>query len=373
MKPVVLLLGLAACDGVGLPSGNDTAEPVDLGPGLTFESVAAQTNDNGRFRYEFEVPPGTASFQVTTFNDEYVLYEELVAPDGTVVLDWQDWISEPHSLTWAIFGGEDVTALDWPIRASDGPLEPGTWTAVVAVVNPNTFSYLPQQPLDVRLALKKDPDLGTGRIGVQIVYADGIDKDPAVVTAIEAAVERWRIVWGDIGLELAEHYETSRIDPDLDFAFSGDPSVENVAGRKADGELQLIVGESVGNDDYTYGVAAAIPGTIEVSPRTFVVLSWLTHAGPDATFDADEIRLMGETMAHEVGHYTGLFHPVEFEYERWDALDDTVDCETARTCEDELGKNLMFPYSLCDFERCFPQNELTGEQAAVVHNFVGAL
>lgn len=367
-----LLLGLGGC-GLFDDVPVDTGEDVDLGPSLSFQTSSGKTNENGRLRVKFQVPPGTASFQVTSTTEEYVLYEELVRPDGSKALDWLDWVSSPYFVTAAFYGAEGVSAIDWPVRDIDGPIEAGEWTAVLAVVDPNSFRYLSNIPVDVSTAFKKDPDLSTGRIGVQIVYADGVDADPAIVTAVEEAVERWRTVWGEVGLELVEHYESSKIDPDLPFAFSSDPSVENVANRKAEGELQLIVGERVGDDAYIYGVAAAIPGTIEVSPRTFVVLSWLTHSGIDGVFDNDEIRLMGETMAHEVGHYTGLFHPVETTYDTWDALDDTPDCGSASNCEDQLGKNLMFPYSLCNFDRCFPQNELSIQQASVVQQFVGAL
>jgi hypothetical protein len=362
---------LLAC--TGAPSRNpDGKDTEDLGPGVTLDRRSAETNDNGRLRVEVDVPQGATSLQITGQSAQYVGFEELIAPDGETVLYWEDWYNSRYSLTYAIYGFDRVTALSWPPRDVDRPLEPGTWTAWISVTDRN-FIYQPGEAVDLTIATKRDDDFTEGKVGVQIVYADGVKRDEAVVAAVEQAVERWRAVWAGIGIELDEYYTTSDLDAQLGFTYVGDAEVEDLAQEKGEGHLQLIVGESVGNEEYTLGVSAGIPGTIDATPNTFVVLSWLAHAGPNASFDDEEIRLMGETMAHETGHYTGLFHPVETGYEYWDALDDTPDCDSFRSCEDELGKNLMFPYSLCDFEGCVAQGQLSDQQSAVVQQFVGSL
>jgi hypothetical protein len=137
--------------------------------------------------------------------------------------------------------------------------------------------------------------------------------------------------------------------------------------------LQVIVGEQIRNERGTYGVSAGVPGTTLQTRHSYVVLSWLAHSGIDATFDADEIELMGETMAHEVGHYMGLFHVVEGGYSAWDALDDTVDCTRPRDCEDALGTNLMYPYSICSQSGCVNADQMTLDQVAVKQRYMGAL
>jgi len=208
---------------------------------------------------------------------------------------------------------------------------------------------------------------------VKIVYADGVDDDPAVVEAVEGAVERWREVWAMYDLTLDESYVSSDLDPDLDFAYSGTNELLPVASLKDDGELLLVIGDRVQGESQTLGVAGGIPGTIEATANTYVVVSWLAHAGPNATFDDDEIRLMGETMAHETGHYQGLFHPVESSYKYWDALPDTPQCLAAAPCESQLGANLMFPYSICDVNDCLATDQLTADQQAVVQRYVGSL
>lgn len=362
---------LVGCVGTGPgPIGGDDD---DAGDALETDAFSTDTNSRGKYTVELDVDDDVSAFQVTGISAEWVGLEELYDPDGDLVLYWEDWYWSDYSLTDALYGYTKTTAFDWPIRKEDGPLASGTWTMVWSVVDDRGY-YVANEPVDVFTAVKRDDDFKAGRVGVQIVYADGIDADPDVVAAVEEAVERWREVWVMYGLELDEHYVSSDIDPNLSFAYGeGDAEVESVAGDKAPGELQVVIGEQVRNSNSTYGVSAGIPGTIEATGSTFVVISWLVHAGFNAEFDADEKRLMGETMAHEVGHYTGLYHPVESSYEYWDALEDTPVCTGARDCEDALGTNVMFPYSICGGGSCLATDQLTTDQVGVVQRYAAAL
>ncbi|MEQ1567191.1 MAG: hypothetical protein ABMA64_16240 [Myxococcota bacterium] len=349
--------------------GDDDAPPQML----ESWSFTDRTSSAGTWEVRVDVPPDVTHFQVTARADGYVSMERLYDPDGVRVLRWQDWYWSPYSLTSAVFGFSRTTAFDWPVRDSDGPLEPGEWRMVWSVVDDDGY-YVPNAPVDGWVALKRDDDAGEAQVSVRIVYADGVDADPAVVDAVEQAVERWREIWAMYGLSLDERYESSALDPHLPWTFTADdPAVEAVAEDKDPRELQLIVGEQVRQSNSLYGVAASIPGTIQATTATYVVLSWLTHAGVNAAFDEDEIRLMGETMAHEVGHYQGLFHPVEGGYEYWDALDDTVECLGPAACEDALGTNLMYPYSICGGGSCLATDQLTPDQVGVLQGYVGSL
>ena len=91
----------------------------------------------------------------------------------------------------------------------------------------------------------------------------------------------------------------------------------------------------------------------------------------DGTFDDEDIRIFGETMAHEVNHYLGLFHPVEVDFARWDALGDTPNCSDESNCHEVLAENLMFPYPICSLTSCLPQETLTEQQKGVLHRYVG--
>jgi hypothetical protein len=377
----VVWIALAACTGPagqGGPDGVTDSGGPGPGPGgkpdtrLDRDHWSDRTNGSGRLKIELDVPEDVVSFQITGDSDLFVSFDTIVDPKGKTVFDYQDWATSSESLTLAFVPQRRTTALDWPVRGKDGPLKPGVWEIWLATTN-SSYYYIPNIDVDLVTELKYDADPTSGDVNVQIVFADGVDRNQEVVDAVEEATERWAEVWAKAGLTLHHTYTTSDLDPEFSFVYSGSDDVTRVAKEKSNGDLQLIVGEVIANDDYIFGLSAGIPGTVEATPNSFVLLSWLAHAGRDGEFDNDEIRLMGETMAHECGHYTGLFHPVEFGYDAWDALEDTEQCTRLSDCIDQLGSNLMFPAPICDFTSCDPQGAVTDEQAEVMNQYVGAL
>ena len=82
---------------------------------------------------------------------------------------------------------------------------------------------------------------------------------------------------------------------------------------------------------------------------------------------------MAETMAHEVGHYLGLFHPVEFDlntglFVEGDVHGDTGTCTTFAQCSaNGTDQLLMFPTALPSVT----QQTISGEQSASMHRWVG--
>jgi hypothetical protein len=103
-----------------------------------------------------------------------------------------------------------------------------------------------------------------------------------------------------------------------------------------------------------------------------VLVSWLKHAGPDGIFEDLDIETFGETLAHEVGHFLGLYHPVGQYFDQWDALEDTPQCTNRATCEAELGANVMFPYVVCAGDAaCIRQEDLTEDQVGVLVRYAG--
>ena len=142
----------------------------------------------------------------------------------------------------------------------------------------------------------------------------------------------------------------------------------------ADGQqVTILVSETIdGSLDY-YGIAGGIPGTLSRTDNALIVVSWLANAGGDGAFSEADVQLFGETLAHEVGHYMGLFHPVELTYDFWDALSDTEVCDSQNECESAMRDNLMFPYPVCDWTECVAQEVMTDQQVGVKHRYTGTL
>lgn len=362
MRSLFLLLAVTGCE--------DTSK--GGGDGISSSSTSVTSDSDGLAAIPVDVSGRDEAFLVTAESSKYLVVESIVDPGGHEVLNWEDWYDGGQNLTGAIFLQAQDVVVNWPVREEDGGLSKGTWTVNLATITSQGY-YSPNASVDAVMQVKADGDLEEGKVKARVVYAQGVSDDADVVAGTEAAVERWKEIWGDYGMELKVEYADGSIDPDLPFPGEGGDDISDESAGGTSKDVTVIIGETIdGSMDY-YGVAGSIPGALTDAPRSAVVVSWLANAGGDGTFSEDDIRLYGETLAHEVGHYTGLFHPVEMTWDSWDALDDTADCSNQSTCQSQLGDNLMFPYPVCNWSDCTPQDQLTGGQQGIGHRYTGCL
>ncbi len=343
-----------------------------------------------------EVAPGTSTFSGTSGRDgtlqipirieedDSVVQVNAIRPDGglisteylydtdgTALLDWELWYESDDSLTDAIYVYDNLTTLNWPVRAEDGLLKKGDYILSVGTVNKN-YNYQGNIPVEATIMQRQELDPAKGTLKVVVAYATGLDQDPIVSTAIEAGVERWKELFGAIGVSLEVRYTTIDVDPALPSSSVGMEAYKTFYAGVEEKEVVVVVGDRIDDDRWLYGEAGGIPGALVASNRSIVAVSWLTCAGADGEFSASDQEGLAETMAHEVGHYLGLYHPVEDGYEYWDALSDTPACQSQSACEEKLGTNLMFPYPICETQtRCTRQEKLTEQQGGVLNLFLG--
>ncbi len=356
---------------------DDTDEPTVPVTGFAERTVdlgTARSGADGIVSFDVEILAGDTGFTLFGAAGELLMIERLVAPDGTVVSKWQTWWNGPRDLSDAFWPYYQEVSLGWPMRASDGEIQPGTWTVDVATVDAD-WDYLGGVDVAASARIRGDDDPATGTIRVALVWADvtplwrstrnmagALQEEPGVADAVAAAVERWREVWAPASLTLELREVSSALSADMLPPWDPDSEVADAAALADDGEIVVLMGDLMGDSFYWYGVSGGVPGPLEVTGHSAILVSWLPHAGADAAFDADEIGLFGETLAHEVGHYVGLQHPVQSDYQRWDAIDDTVECKGPADCESQLGENIMFPYSICDADGCVDTFALTTDQ-----------
>ena len=193
------------------------------------------------------------------------------------------------------------------------------------------------------LLLKEDADFTAGTLPVQVVYAGGADEDPELVRGTEAAVEVWADLYAGYGITVQPTYSSYEGEITDSTGGQDGEAYEAIASAAPLGTLTLVVLPDFADWTDVYGLSGGIPGPLIAKDRAAVAVSGFVNSGPDLTFDAGEIRVYGETIAHEFGHYLGAFHPVEQTWAKWDSVSDTPECTSEGACISEYTDNLLFP------------------------------
>lgn len=323
---------------------------------------------------------GRKVIEVDVDGSEHSVLFTAAAPDGfrTHVLSVEDpngdrvfdAVSEAESEFSTTNGGfvSRVTNLPWPRVPSDA-LTQGTWSFEVGLVN-DEGNYA-KGSLDIAALLKEDADPTTGLVQVNLVYAGSAADDVEAQEAVMEALETWRTVYDAVGLEL-EVSEFTWPEGELQPPILGTGAEWQGIGEQGGvRSVNVVLVPSIVGLEDVFGVAGDIPGPLVATPASGVLVSLGLAAGVNGKFETLEIRILGETMAHEVGHYLGLFHPVEVDWEDWDALEDTVQCGGETPCTNKLGDHMMFPFPVCGIATCQPQTVISEDQGSVLQSAVG--
>ena len=372
----MLLLLLACPSDPTNSTSTDSGEMDCVGAVALTESLTGETW-GGMLTMDFEVAPDVRSFLVTFQAEPYVFVYEVTDPSGTVVYDYDTvWSSTPYKMPSSIaqpVPGE--VQLSWPLHPDDPPPAAGTWSVQLYVLSE---SLSPVNVAPVSATVYQSLSTVEGRcLSAQVVLADSVSDDADLVAVIEDAVARWTALYAAQGITLTTTTVQSDLDTTIALPADGDAGYAALDAQVDPEVVTVIIGESFsGNAVGVLGQTGGLPGPLLTTDRAAVGVSWLMNAGLDATFSEDEIQMFSETLAHEVGHYLGLMHPVQYDESytpiAFDVLDDTPMCGDYDDCEDDLGDNLMYPLASCWWGTgCDPQNELTADQATMMRLNVG--
>ena len=336
--------------------------------GLRVVSVTMKSKGNGQAKFKLPVEAGETSMLATIEVQEPYLahFQYLDDPDRQNLFDWKTETGGQFSKTNAGYIAQ-VVNLNWPVGGVDEGLREGKYKFSLNVVEGTQYV---SQPIDLTIALKSDDDLSGGTLRVAIVYAGGTDSEPATVAAVEAALDQWVDLYADIGVDVVFStyaFADGTLDPP---AFGTDDGFIEISEMTAFREVNVVIAPEIEALDDVYGIAGDIPGPLVATRRSGVLVSTLLSAGTDGEFNANEVRILAETLAHETGHYLGLFHPVEITFDTWDSLSDTPECDGEFSCVKEMEDHLMFPFPVCGLATCTPQNIVTDQQGQVVNRHV---
>ena len=255
--------------------------------------------------------------------------------------------------------------MNWPIRASDTPLRAGEWTFTFFTNDSSSGAA------NVDIMVKRDAQFDSGTLRATIAHTTELNYVQDFDSVLEQGIEAWENIFAQAGITLEVDILASSMSGDIPSPFQGSLDYYSLNAQGDNSDILIVIGENIDGVSDQFGISGSIPGTTSRHKIGAVALSWLYAAGPDGTFDSVDIRLLGETLAHEVGHYLGLPHPVEQSWAQYDAIGDTSACTDSSSCESIFQTNIMFPYPICDSETCVEQQDMTLGQQGVIHRYVG--
>lgn len=377
----LLLISVILCASCKKSNSGDDSADGDGGGGSSNSqyavfAVSGTSTDKGLARIDFNIPDNASKFSLTiTIPQGFARVDsvtdssgnEFVAPSGAFL-----------SLAQIFSSSESFVSV--PSRDFDARVKgPDSFTAVLTTASNALGTKRASAPLTLTITTSTDPDLSSGNLVMNIFYVGDAGQTAQVKAAAQAALAQVKDIYGQVGISVTVVERDIAGPSVLSDPSSGSDfylSASSAAGGPA--SYQFIAGDvDTSIDEDVFGITGAIPGSPNPTRFSAVAISANVAAGPDGAFSDIETRTLAETIAHETGHYLGLFHPVEISdvsgVEGEDPLPDTPTCSSLNDClsDDNLIHNLMFPFPVRDNGGTFVrQNQLTNQQGGVMNHHV---
>ncbi len=349
---------LPGCSGGGSSSGSGATGTASGSLEVTEKVSLPVGSTSGP--YKVTVPDGAVSLTIMAdgLDAGDIDIPTLTDPEGWNLLS-DGFSSDPIGVNTTQFPGQSVVAFTVP-HSKDYSFIPGEWS--FSVTHYDSSDGAPRDVL-IYTVIKGAPgtviDTNIWLVGLSDYQGEG---DPN----LQALLDRYKTSIGSTGLTAGEMKIIELTDETaqrLTYVDIGSDANGNLQG---DGLDELFRLSSKSDNNYiniflvsnisqfgVLGIAGGIPGPqllqgtshSGIVVNTFGGLSYLT---------GDMIRVQGDTMAHELGHYLGLFHTTEWAGTQFDPLSDTPECSRAvydsdgdglvssDECKTVDGPNLMF-------------------------------
>lgn len=338
-------------------------------------TLTASTDISGHGDVNFKLPAQTNKFSVTVQSPNTRVRIDSVRNDRGS--EWVSSLGNRISLAqdFAFF----IKTVNVPSRDVDSPvLDYANYTV-------SATTEIPGSPITVTINSSYDLSLKTGSLPVNFYYVGSAAQRTGTKTAVNSAIVILKSLLAKEGLVNVKSQSLS-IDGSekLPNPASGDMFYLNAEMQSQDIAVNIFLGGDVdinteiANNRDLLGIASDIPAPYFPSPRSAIAISLYTSAGPDGLFSTEEIRVLAETFAHNIGHQLGLFHPIEIQglqVVAADPLTDTSQHQTLEEClsDDDLVSNIMFPFTVPldnDPSITIPQKKLTLQQGAVLNRAI---
>lgn len=361
------------CEPVGRDQGICYPDPSQ--PLLTPEAIADsplgiecfEPGPNGDFDWGFEVRDDTTAYMVVPFSEDGARIEPIGIEGPAAPVDLQGR-NGFQSVPAMLFGNLNPTVVPATRQHQDQlSAGPHSYTVIsdasrmcwyhLEEATPGTEIDLNIYLVDVGItaaSAPRDANLNTLLDQFESVYAG-------------AGITIGEVRYFDVEGEAAQRYSVIRAEADV----GGVLALTEPPGATKDAVLSLnvvfIQTFALPNAGGVLGISPGLPGPagLHGTPNSGVVFTseFLGQRFQERSGQlVDGNVYTGNVLAHEMGHYLGLFHTTETDQRSTDPLPDTVDCRGVRDfpfgCPDE--NNLMFPLAGAD------NSQVTDDQAAVI-------
>ena len=338
----------------GSSSSSATTTASDNSKSSFSVSEITQTNEgDGYLSGSFVVPSDGISFMLATFmdNNSVVAFYSLSDPDGTNILS---------SLgTWGGYGFASVLVPQTPnFRA-----KAGTWT----------FKNYANDRVNLSMRTGSTPSATTITVQPYITGTTWSAND------IASALSVMSNIYNSNGITLSLK-DTITISESQYATVSDNFTDSTTSALVSQGSKDTVnlffVEDQPSSETALYGVSAGLPGTMGIASSWNGVINYLSAHATGSTLNN---QLLGETAAHEMGHWLGLFHTTEANGTSFDPLSDTAQCVISRDsdsngkvypeeCEGYGADNLMFWTSWSTSSRAAgkKQENLSSEQQYIL-------
>ena len=285
-------------------------------------SEITQTTGNGYKIGSFVVPSNGLSFTLSIFSDNnsLVYFASLTDPDASNLLDNTSTLNiyaQTSGFGALSYGGGSMLVP----YSSSFSAKAGTW------------SFIASNNDRVYLGLRTGSTPSSTTISIQ-PYITGTTWS---ASDISAALTVMSNIYSTNGITLTikdtitiseSQYST------ISSSFSNSTTSALISQGSTDTVNLFFVEDQLSGESAAYGVSGGLPGPTGIASSWNGVLNFLTAHATGTTLNT---QLLGETAAHEMGHWLGLYHTSESTGTSFDPLSDTAECPISRD-NDSDGK-----------------------------------